>query len=47
MALQQWDEGYQIGCGVIEIDAATFGRRATGNQGDVLVVKKQKIMLSN
>lgn len=28
---------YQVGFGVIELDGATFGKRKTGNQGDVLV----------
>ena len=42
MALQQRDEDYQVGSGVIELDGATFGRRETGNQGDVLVAIESK-----
>jgi len=41
-ALQQRDEDYQVGSGVIELDGATFGRRETGNQGDVLVAIESK-----
>ena len=36
-ALQHRDAGYQVGNGVIELDAGTVGRRETGNQCDVLV----------
>ncbi len=42
MALQQRDEDYQVGSGVIELDGATFGRRETGSQGDVLVAIESK-----
>ena len=41
-ALQHRDAGYQVGDGVIELDAGTFGRRATGNQCDVLVTIETK-----
>jgi len=41
-ALQQRDEDYQVGSSVIELDGATFGRRETGNQGDVLVAIESK-----
>ncbi len=36
MALQQRDENYQLENGVVELDAGTFGRHKTSNQGDVL-----------
>jgi len=41
-ALQHRDAGYQVGDGVIELDAGTFGRRETGNQCDVLVAIETK-----
>lgn len=41
-ALQQRDAGYEVGDGVIELDAGTFGRRSTGNQCDVLVAIETK-----
>lgn len=41
-ALQQRDAGYQVGDGVLELDAGTFGRRETGNQCDVLVAIESK-----
>ncbi len=44
-ALQQRDEDYQVGSGVIELDDATFGRRETGNQSEVLVAIESKTWL--
>ena len=44
MALQQRDKDDQVGDGVVELDAGTFGKRETGNQGDVLVAIESKIM---
>lgn len=41
-ALQQRDASYQVGDGVLELDAGTFGRRASGNQCDVLVAIETK-----
>jgi 5-deoxy-D-glucuronate isomerase len=41
-ALQHRDAGYQVGAGVIELDAGTFGRREAGNQCDVLVAIETK-----
>jgi len=41
-ALQHRDAGYQVGAGVIELDAGTFGRRETGHQCDVLVAIETK-----
>jgi hypothetical protein len=43
MALQQRDKDDQAGDGVVELDAGTFGKRETGNQGDVLVAIESKI----
>jgi hypothetical protein len=40
-ALRQRDEGYKLK-NVIELDGATFGRRQTGNQTDVLVAIETK-----
>ena len=41
-ALQQKDEGYKVGDGVVELDGGVFGRRETGNQCDVLVAIESK-----
>jgi len=41
-ALQHRDTGYQVGDGVIELDAGTFGHRATGTHCDVLVAIETK-----
>jgi transposase-like protein len=41
-ALQHRDAGYQVGDGVIELDAGTFGRQETSNQCDVLVAIETK-----
>ena len=41
-ALQHRDASYEVGDGVIELDAGTFGRRRTGNQCDVLVAIETK-----
>jgi transposase-like protein len=41
-ALQHRDASYEVGDGVIELDAGTFGRRGTGNQCDVLVAIETK-----
>jgi hypothetical protein len=41
-ALQHRDACYQVGDGVLELDAGTFGRRASGNQCDVLVAIETK-----
>lgn len=41
-ALQQRDEDYQVGDGVVELDGAVFGRRETGNQCEVLVAIESK-----
>lgn len=41
-ALQQRDEGYKVGQGVIELDGASFGKRETGNQCEVLVAIESK-----
>ncbi len=41
-ALQHRDAGYRVGNGVLELDAGTFGRRASGNQCDVLVAIETK-----
>jgi len=41
-ALQHRDAGYQVGDGVRELDAGTFGRRASGNPCDVLVAIETK-----
>jgi len=38
-ALQQRDEDCQVGDGVVELDGATFGKRESGNQCEVLVDK--------
>lgn len=40
-ALRQRDEGYKLN-NIIELDGATFGRRQTGNQIDVLVAIESK-----
>jgi hypothetical protein len=42
MALQQRDKDDQAGDGVVELDAGTFGKRETGNQGDLLVAIESK-----
>ena len=41
-ALQQRDENYKAGDGVVELDGATFGKRETGNQCEVLVAIETK-----
>lgn len=41
-ALQHRDAGYQVGDGVIELDAGTFGHRETGTHCDVLVAIETK-----
>ena len=41
-ALQQRDERYEVGDGVVELDGATFGKRETGNQCEVLVAIETK-----
>jgi len=41
-ALQQRDEGYEVGDGVLELDGATFGNRETGNQCEVLIAIETK-----
>lgn len=41
-ALQQKDEGYKVGDGVVELDGGVFGKRETGNQCDVLVAIESK-----
>lgn len=41
-ALQHRDAGYQVGDGVNELDAGTFGRRETGTQCAVLVAIETK-----
>ena len=41
-ALQQRDEDYQVGDGVVELDGAVFGKRETGNQCEVLVAIESK-----
>lgn len=41
-ALQQRDDNYQVGDGVVELDGAVFGRRETGNQCEVLVAIESK-----
>ena len=43
MALQQRDKDDQVGDGVVELDAGTFGKRETGNQNDVLVAIESNI----
>lgn len=41
-ALQQKDEEYKVGDGVVEVDGATFGRREAGNQCEVLIAIESK-----
>lgn len=41
-ALSQRDEAYEVGDGVVELDGATFGKRETGNQCEVLVAIESK-----
>lgn len=41
-ALQQRDENYQVGEGVVELDGAMFGRRETGNQCSAIVAIESK-----
>ena len=41
-ALQHRDASYQVGDDVLELAAGTFGRRASGNQGDLLVAIETK-----
>ena len=41
-ALQQRDEEYKVGDGVVELDGAVFGKRDTGNQCEVLVAIESK-----
>lgn len=41
-ALQQKDEEYSVGDGVVELDGAVFGKRETGNQSEVLVAIESK-----
>lgn len=41
-AFQQKDEDYQVGDGVVELDGASFGKRETGNQSEVLVAIETK-----
>ncbi len=36
-ALKQRDEDYQVGDGVIEIDGAVFGKKASNNQAEALI----------
>ncbi len=47
MALQQRDEMYQVGDGVIELDAGAFGKREPGNQCEVLVAIESKMWVDN
>jgi len=41
-ALQQRDKNYKVGCGTVELDAAVFGKRETGNQCEVLIAIESK-----
>ena len=41
-ALQQRDENYKVGDGVVELDGAIFGKRETGNQCEVLIAIESK-----
>ncbi len=41
-ALKQRDEDYQVGDGVIEIDGAVFGKKASNNQAEVLIAIETK-----
>ncbi len=41
-ALQQRDENYEVGAGVVELDGAIFGKRETGNQCEVIIAIETK-----
>lgn len=41
-ALQQRDEGYKVGDGVVELDGGVFGKKETSNQCEVLVAVESK-----
>lgn len=41
-ALQQRDENYEVGAGVVELDGGVFGRRETGNQCSAFVAIETK-----